>query len=506
MTDERTDEHSDYTPPDPTRDVVRRDRFSGGPARGFLSSLAADERIFAADLAVDRAHVVMLEEQGIVDAADAVAILEALADVEAAGYDELPDGEDVHAAIETAVVERVGERGGRMHTARSRNDEVAACIRYRLREDLLETVEAVLETREALATVASNHLESVMPGFTHLQPAQPTTVAHYLLSYENALARDTERLMDAFGRVNRSPLGAAAFAGTPFDVDRKRTADLLGFDSVIENAMDAVSTRDFLLETASAVAGVSTTLSGLAEDTIVFSNAGYVELADEYASTSSIMPQKKNPDTMELVRASSGDAAAGVNAILSILKGLPRAYNRDLQRAHPHVFNAVDSVREASTVAAGAVATATWNESILASAAGDGFATATGVADRLAMEGLPFRTAHELVATAATTLESAGDGPPTTDEIYAALDRAAMDVLDDPLTDWVDRDVVVATLDPETSVGSRDSFGGPAPTQLADALDRAEICFAGDRETVDARWKDLEGATEARSAAVSRYT
>lgn len=506
MTDERTDEHSDDTPPDPTGDVVRRDRFSGGPARGFLSSLAADERIFAADLAVDRAHVVMLEEQGIVDAADAVAILEALADVEAAGYDELPDGEDVHAAIETAVVERVGERGGRMHTARSRNDEVAACIRYRLREDLLETVEAVLETREALASVASNHLETVMPGFTHLQPAQPTTVAHYLLSYENALARDTERLMDAYGRVNRSPLGAAAFAGTPFDVDRKRTADLLGFDSVIENAMDAVSTRDFLLETASAVAGVSTTLSGLAEDTIVFSNAGYVELADEYASTSSIMPQKKNPDTMELVRASSGDSAAGVNAILSILKGLPRAYNRDLQRAHPHVFDAVDSVREAATVAAGAVATATWNESTLADAAGDGFATATGVADRLAMEGLPFRTAHELVATAATALESADDGSPTTDEIYAALDRAATDILDDPLTDWVNRDVVVAALDPETSVGSRDSFGGPAPAQVADALDRVEIRFADDRETVDVRWQDLEGATEARNAAVSRYT
>ena len=482
------------TEPGGSDDVVRRERFSGGPAREFLSSLAADERIFAADLAVDRAHVVMLTEQRIIDADDAGAILGALDEVEAAGHGALPDGEDVHAAIETAVIERVGERGGRMHTARSRNDEVAACIRHRLREDLLAAVEATVETREVLADVASKHTETVMPGFTHLQPAQPTTVAHWLCSYESALSRDTERLFDAYDRVNRSPLGAAAFAGTPFDVDRERTAALLGFDAVVENSMDASSARDFLVETAGALAALATTLSGLAEDVIVFSNAGYVELSDDYSSTSSIMPQKKNPDTMELVRGASGDAAGGLNALLSILKGLPRAYNRDLQRAHPHAFRAADAVTEATTVAAGAVATATWNVEALAADAGVGFSTATGVADLLAMAGLPFRTAHELVAVAA---ESGAD--------YDALDAAAHEVLGEPLDAHVDREAVESALNPTDSVASRDSFGGPAPTAVENALERAEAGVDADTTELESRRGALETAAETLREEVDGY-
>ncbi|MFW6000318.1 MAG: argininosuccinate lyase, partial [Halorubrum sp.] len=302
MADDDPDASDGGDPPDDGGTAVRRDRFSGGPAREFLSSLAADEAIFEADLAVDRAHVVMLAERGIVDSAVAGEILAALDDVEAAGHGELPDGEDVHEAIETAVIDRIGPDGGRMHTARSRNDEVATCIRYRLREDLLDAVEATLSAREALVDVAGDHAETVMPGYTHLQPAQPTTVAHYLLSYEGGLARDTARLLDAYDRVNRSPLGAAAFAGTPFDVDRDRTAELLGFDGTVRNSTDAVSTRDFLAESANALATLATTLSGLAEDLIVFSKEGFVELSDAYSSTSSIMPQKKNPDTLELTR------------------------------------------------------------------------------------------------------------------------------------------------------------------------------------------------------------
>ncbi|MCY4729516.1 argininosuccinate lyase [Natronomonas gomsonensis] len=474
-------------------DVVRRERFSGGPARGFLSSLAADERIFEADLAVDRAHVVMLDEQGIIDGDDAAAILEALDDVEAAGHDALPDGEDVHAAIETAVIEHVGERGGRMHTARSRNDEVATCIRYRLREDVLATVKTVIETREVLTELATEHTETVMPGFTHLQPAQPTTVGHYLLSYESALARDTERLLDAYDRIDRSPLGAAAFAGTPFDIDRERVAELLGFESVLENSMDAASARDFLVETTAAVAALSTTLSGLAEDLVVFSNKGFVELSDDYSSTSSIMPQKKNPDTMELVRGASGDASAGLNALLTILKGLPRAYNRDLQRAHNHAFDAVDAVREATEVAAGAVATAEWPAETLATAAGEGFSTATGVADLLAMAGVPFRTAHEMVALAA---ESGSD--------YEALDAAAQEVLGEPLEARADRDAVEAALDPEESVVSRDSFGGPAPEAVSGALDRAVTAVEVDDEALEARREAVAEAAEWRREEVNR--
>jgi len=187
--------------------VVRRDRFSGGPARSFLSSLAADERIFAADLEVDRAHTVMLAEQGIIGDAVAGQILTALDAIEVDGHDSLPDGEDVHEAIETAVIERIGADGGKMHTARSRNDEVAACIRYRLREDVLEAIETTLALRESLVEVATEHTETIMPGYTHLQPAQPTTVAHWALAYEGAVRRDTERLLEAYGRINQSPLG-----------------------------------------------------------------------------------------------------------------------------------------------------------------------------------------------------------------------------------------------------------------------------------------------------------
>jgi argininosuccinate lyase len=474
-------------------DVVRRERFSGGPARGFLSSMDADERLFGADLAVDRAHVVMLTEQDIIDGESASAILDALDDIEQADYDAL-DGEDIHAAIETAVIERIGEAGGRMHTARSRNDEVATCIRYRLREDLLDSMEATLVLREALVEAAHEHAETTMPGYTHRQPAQPTTVGHFLSSYVGALARDTDRLLGAYDRTNRSPLGAAAFAGTPFDIDRERTAELLGFDAILRNSMDAVSTRDFLVEAASALANLSVTLSGLATDLVEFAADSYLDIDDDYASTSSIMPQKKNPDTLELVRACTGNASAGLNGLLTTLKGLPRAYNRDLQEATPHVWSAVDGVVPATEVAAGAVATATWNESELRAAASDGFSTATGVADLLAMHGIPFRTAHEILAQAA---EDGAD--------YADIEAAAETVLDGPLTDYVEREAVESALDPDASVTSRDSVGGPAPTAIEAALDGLETDIEDDRERLAERHEALAAAESALETEVGKY-
>ncbi len=474
--------------------VVRRDRFSGGPARSFLSSLAADERIFEADLAVDRAHAVMLAECGIVDDETVGEILTALDAIEVEGHASLPDGEDVHEAIETAVIERVGPDGGKMHTARSRNDEVATCIRYRLREDVLEALETTLGLREALCEVAAEHTETVMPGYTHLQPAQPITVAHWALSYESAVRRDTARLFEAYTRINESPLGGAAFAGTTFDIDRERTAELLGFDSVIENSMDASSSRDFLLETTQALSTLATTLSGLAEDLVVFANRGFVDLSDDYASTSSIMPQKKNPDTLELIRAIAGDAAGAVQGLTTTLKGLPRAYNRDLQRATSHAWETVDAVREATEVAAGAVATADWPEEVLADAAGEGFSTATGVADLLASNGLPFRTAHEVVAIAA---ERGAD--------YDAIAAAAEEVLDESLETYVDPDAVAAALDPTESVASRDSQGGPAPAAVETQLESARDAFAADEESLEALEVSLETAHETLRAEVNGY-
>ncbi|MGM0592162.1 MAG: argininosuccinate lyase [Halobacteriota archaeon] len=481
--------------------VVRRDRFSGGPARGFLSSLAADERIFAADVAVDRAHVVMLAEQDILTGDEAATILSALDAVETGGHDELPAGEDVHEAIESAVISRVGSDGGKMHTARSRNDEVATCIRYRLREDALDAAESAVGLCAVLVDGAAEHTETVMPGYTHLQPAQPTTVAHYLLSYEAAVRRDAARLLDAYGRINHSPLGAAAFAGTPFDIDRERTAELLGFDGVLGNSMDAAAARDFLAETLAALATHATTLSGIAEDLVVFANKGYVDLADDYSSTSSIMPQKKNPDTLELVRAVAGDAVGELTGLLTTLKGLPRAYNRDMQRAHPHAFDAADLVREAAEVTAGAVATATWETETLAAEASAGFSTATGVADLLAMAGLPFRTAHEIVASAAAAAEQTGSDAPSVE----ALDDATTDVVGDSLFSFVSREDVAATLDPVESVASRDSAGGPAPAAIEAQLDEARASVERNRSAIDARREALSAAESALDAEVATY-
>ncbi|SDK39981.1 argininosuccinate lyase [Natronorubrum texcoconense] len=474
--------------------VVRRDRFSGGPARSFLSSLEADRRIFEADLEVDRAHVLMLAEQGIVEDDVAGEILTALDAIEVDGHGSLPDGEDVHEAIETAVIQRIGEEGGKMHTARSRNDEVAACIRYRLREDVLDAIETTLALREALVGVAEANAETIMPGYTHLQPAQPITVAHWACSYEGAVRRDTERLLEAYARINQSPLGGAAFAGTTFDIDRERTAELLGFEGIVENSMDASSSRDFLLETTQALSTHATTLSGLAEDLIVFANRGFVDLADDYSSTSSIMPQKKNPDTLELVRAVAGDAAGSVQGLTTTLKGLPRAYNRDLQRATTHAWETVDAVTDASEVAAGAVATANWNEEVLAAEAGAGFSTATGVADLLAANGLPFRTAHEMVAIAAA---NGGD--------YDAIESAAREVLGEPLESFVDPAAVEAALDPVESVASRDSQGGPAPEAVADQLEAAREALSTDEETLAETSDSLEAAHEALREEVNGY-
>lgn len=474
--------------------AVRGDRFSGGPARGFLSSLADDERIFAADIAVDRAHVVMLAEQGIIESEETDTILGALSAIESDGHAALPDGEDVHEAIESAVIDHVGSVGGKMHTARSRNDEVAACIRYRLREDLLSAIESTLAARSALAEAAVDHTDSIMPGFTHLQPAQPTTIAHWLLSYEQALRRDTERLLAAFDRTNQSPLGGAAFAGTPFDIDRARTAELLGFDGVIENSMDAASTRDFLLETTAALAGLATTLSGLAEDLIVFASKGYVGISDAYASTSSIMPQKKNPDTLELVRATAGTASSGLNGLLTLLKGLPRAYNRDLQEATGFAWETVDSVTEATDIAAGAIATATWNTDELAEKAGEGFSVATGVSDLLAMHGIPFRTAHEILAHAAD--EAANPGIET-------IDQATQSVLDEPLESYVSREEVGAALDPRQSVACRDSFGGPG--RIDSQLLAADERLTADRTALSERSDALSAANEILMNEVGSY-
>ncbi|NOQ32757.1 MAG: argininosuccinate lyase, partial [Methanosarcinales archaeon] len=294
---------------------MRKARLSSQPedVLAFTSSLAADRWIFDADLAVDRAHVVMLTEEGIITAEISSLILSALDKIRDAGISALSVEEDIHAAIEARLIEMIGEdAGGRMHTGRSRNDEVATCLRVRLRDELLMMMRELIRLRQVLITCAKEHIETLMPGFTHTQHAQPTTLAHHLLAHAGALERDFDRLSGAYTRTNKSPLGAAAFAGTGFPINRARTSGLLGFDGVIENSMDAVSARDFLIESVSASANLMTDLGRIASELILWSTSefDFVTIDDRYASTSSIMPQKKNPDVAELVRGKAGSVIA----------------------------------------------------------------------------------------------------------------------------------------------------------------------------------------------------
>ncbi len=489
------------------RDVVRGGRLEGertGDVAWILSSAGADRFIGEADLLVDLAHVLMLGRQGIVEPAHVRTLLGGLL---ALRDDGLPASvydsayEDVHAGIEAHLTAMVGEEaGGRLHVGRSRNDEVATCLRLRLRDELLALAGEVCELRRVLARTASSHVETVMPGFTHLQPAQPTTLAHHLLAYAAHCERDTARLLDCYARTNRSPLGSAAFASTGYPLDREWTAGRLGFSGVLENSMDAVSGRDFALEALSATAVLMAGASRLADELVLWSSplVGFVVLDDAYCSTSSIMPQKKNPDTMELVRAKASTVAGTLAAALGIVKGLPQAYNRDLQELSPQLWRGIEETRRSIRVLAGAVGTARFRTGRMAEEAAAGGSTATELADTLVREfGLPFRTAHHVVARAVRDgtldlagLEAAAQASAGLSLVGAGLDQARID----------------RALDPLESVCVRTVMGGPAPDAVRVQLASAASRLARDRafvEREEARVKArIDGLlAEAREAA-----
>jgi argininosuccinate lyase len=430
-----------------------------GEVLDYLSSREADRRIFQADLLVDRAHLIMLKEQGWITPQECARILHALGEVR---QEDLGAGEDVHEAIEAYVLERVGPLGGRMHTGRSRNDEVATCLRLALREEMLGLLEELLAMINALVCIAQEHTESVIPGFTHTQHAQPTTLAHHLLAHADAFLRDMDRLEDAYHRVNCSPLGAAAFASTGFKIDRNRTCQLLGFDCLVENSMDAVSARDFILESLAILSILMVNLSRLAEEMILWSapEFGYVELDNAFASTSSIMPQKKNPDTAELARAKTGSVLGSLVSGLVICKALPQSYNRDLQEISPHLWRAVDWTRSSLRILQGALVTMRFDLPRLEKMAAEGFSTATELADSLVRKtGMPFRTAHKIVAM----LAAQGRRPSMQDLDDAALQLAAPM----PSRSGFGQHDLEEALDPRSNVGLRSATGGPAPVETA---------------------------------------
>jgi argininosuccinate lyase len=474
-------------------DILRRGRL--GPARApevadYTSSIREDERIFRADLRVDMAHVVMLVEQGIVTAKDGARILKALLDIEALGYEGLrgtPDLEDIHIVIETRLIERLTEAvGGRIHTARSRNDEVATCIRWALREELLELMELLNALEETLLKRAEENVETVMPGFTHTQHAQPVTLAHHLLAHFDALERDLERLMEAYARVNRSPLGSGALAGTGFPIDRLRTCRLLGFDGLVENSMDAVAARDFVLEVLSNLSILMCNISRIAEELVLWSTSefSFAELDNAYASTSSIMPQKKNPDTMEIARAKAGRVYGNLMAALAMLKALPLTYNRDYQELTPRLWDALDTVKPTLRILRGALETVEFKPDRMLAKAGEGFSTATELADTILREtGLPFRTCHTIVATLVSRAIEEGRKPEEINSAY--LDEVAQKILGRPLR--IEDEKVRKALDPKGFVESRRSIGSPRPDEVRRMLAERRGLLEGWKEVLRKR-------------------
>lgn len=442
----------------------------------YLSSREADGRIFQADLLVDMAHLVMLREQGLVPAEVCSKIFAALDDLMKEGPQSLGAGEDVHEAIEAYVLARVGPEGGRMHTGRSRNDEVATCIRLALRTQMLDLMRELLSLQAMLVRLAQDHTGTVIPGFTHTQHAQPTTLAHHLLAHADAFARDLSRAEDAYSRVNLSPLGAAAFASTGFKIDRQRTAQLLGFDGLVENSMDAVSSRDFILEALSCLSILMVNASRLAEELVLWSTSefAYLELDNLYASTSSIMPQKKNPDTAELARGKTGSVLGSLMAALSICKGLPMSYNRDLQEVTPHLWRGLDWARSTMRILDGCVSSLRFNLPRLAASSGAGFSTATEIADSLVrITGMPFRTAHSIVGRIAASGKKPG---------LAELDGIALEISGFKASERGFSEADLArSLDPKSNVALRANTGGPAPVETVRMVrDRLEKIAAGE--------------------------
>lgn len=424
---------------------------------GFISSREADRRIFEADLLVDRAHLIMLREQGLISGEVSSKIIDALDRLDESA---LGEGEDVHEAIEAYILSSVGPEGGRMHTGRSRNDEVATCIRLALRSEMLGLMEEQIALIKTLVDLAEKHTNTIIPGFTHTQHAQPTTLAHHLLAHADAFMRDLERIEGAYSRVNRSPLGAAAFAGTGFNINRQRTCELLGFDGLVENSMDAVSTRDFILEVLSDLSVLMVNSSRLAEELILWSTSefGYVELDNLFASTSSIMPQKKNPDTAELARAKTGSVIGSLVSAMTICKALPMSYNRDLQEVTPHLWRGVDWARSTVRILDGCVSTLRWSEKRLEESSGMGFSTATELADSLVRTtGMPFRTAHKIVGRLASVTAR-----PTLEMLDCVAEKIAGFR---PGQRGFGPEALEKALDPMSNVTLRAGTGGPSPSE-----------------------------------------
>jgi argininosuccinate lyase len=442
-------------------------RFGAGPTavmQAINVSIGFDRKLAAQDIAGSRAHAAMLGAQGIITPADAATIDTGLATIAAeiaAGSFTFSDAlEDIHTNIEVRLTEQIGDAARRLHTARSRNDQVATDFRLFVRGAINAIDAQVADLMLAFATRAAEHAGSVMPGFTHLQTAQPVTFGHHLLAYVEMLHRDRGRLADTRRRLNECPLGAAALAGTSFPIDRTMTADLLGFDRPTANSLDSVSDRDFALEFLGALSILAMHLSRFAEEIIIWCSAPYrlISLSDAYTTGSSIMPQKRNPDAAELTRAKTGRIFGALVGLLTVMKGLPMAYAKDMQEDKEPVFDAMEAITLCLAATAGMVRDFAPDTARMAALAGSGFSTATDLADWLVrVVKMPFRDAHHV-----------------TGQIVALAERQNLDLPDVPLAEMQKiepriTDAVFGVLTVDASVASRTSYGGTAPKLVAAA-------------------------------------
>ncbi len=385
-------------------------------AEKLNASLSFDARLFRHDIRGSIAHTKVLQRAGILTRKEADTIIRGLREVESeiagGGFVLSPELEDIHMAVEKRLTEKIGPLGGKLHTGRSRNDQVALDVRLYLKDEIREILKLVGKFKKALYVLAKRHTETVMPGYTHLQRAQPVLLSHHLLAYYQMLKRDGERLLDCLKRVDVMPLGSGALAGSPYNLDREYARRLLGFSSVTENSMDGVSDRDFVLEFLSCAAILMMHLSRLAEEIVLWSSQefGFIELSDKYSTGSSIMPQKKNPDLAELARGKTGRVYGNLMAVLTVMKALPLAYNKDMQEDKEPLFDTVDTLKAVLAVFARMLRTMKVRRSKMRKATVEGFLTATDAADYLAAKGVPFRKAHEVVGKAVAYCIERGKG------------------------------------------------------------------------------------------------
>jgi argininosuccinate lyase len=448
-------------------------RFSAKPAelmQAINVSIGFDRRLAPQDLQGSRAHCAMLTKVGVISNADGARILEGLDIIEqemaSGAFPFREEYEDIHMNVEARLKELIGEPAGRLHTARSRNDQVALDFRLWVRDACDRTQEQLHGLQRALLAKAEAHADTLMPGFTHLQPAQPVTFGHHLMAYVEMFGRDAARFADARARMNESPLGAAALAGSPFPIDRQMTAEAMGFDGPTANSLDSVSARDFALEALSAASISATHLSRIAEEIVIWVTPqfGFIALSDAFTTGSSIMPQKRNPDAAELVRAKVGRILGSLVSLMTVMKGLPLAYSKDMQEDKQPVFEAFDSLSLALAAMTGMVLDLEPQTERMAAAAGAGYSTATDLADWLVrVLNLPFRQAHHITGAAVKRAEHLGVDLP-------GLPLQELQAIEPGITEDV-----YAVLAPAASVASRTSYGGAAPAQV-----RAQIL----------RWKE----------------